>query len=128
MLNVLDELEALRPEFKRLVEEFNKGYAGPQLVEPDSQERTGYTSERASMNWPSTVGSSFSGTDKWVWTRRSQCYLNIIICVRLKIATVLLNNYCSFYIYFSNLFVPACHLSVVCLIIYFPVMCIFIRF
>ncbi|XP_031398395.1 AMSH-like ubiquitin thioesterase 3 [Punica granatum] len=65
LLNVLDELEALKPEFQQRVEELNKDDAGLQLVGLDSQERrTGYTSDTASVDWSSAAGSSFSSMDK----------------------------------------------------------------
>lgn len=76
-MNVLDELEALKPEFQRRVEELNRGNTGLQLVGLDSEDRTRYTSGTASVNWPSNVGSSFSATDNQVLARRNQCYLNI---------------------------------------------------
>lgn len=122
MWNVLDELEALKPEFQTLVEELNKGHAGTQLVQLDSQEkRNGYASGRASVNCPPAVGSSFSCVDKQVWIQGSYCCLKyIIIFGRLKDASVSLHSYNSTYIYLSNLFLQACYLSIVCRIIYFP--------
>ncbi|KAK4775787.1 hypothetical protein SAY87_023748 [Trapa incisa] len=66
LLNVMDELEALKPKFHQRVEELNRGHAGLQLVELDTEARTCYTSETASLNWSSDVGSSFSTTDKQI--------------------------------------------------------------
>ncbi|KAK4773159.1 hypothetical protein SAY87_028178 [Trapa incisa] len=66
LLNVIDELESLKPEFQRRVEELNRGHAGLQLVERDGEDRTRYTTEVASLNWSSDIGSSFSAADKQI--------------------------------------------------------------
>ncbi|XVF38817.1 hypothetical protein REPUB_Repub20aG0134800 [Reevesia pubescens] len=53
LLAVLDELESLKPEVHRRVEELNKARAGAQLVELDGHESTSYGSEKiSSLEWP----------------------------------------------------------------------------
>ncbi|XP_024922436.1 AMSH-like ubiquitin thioesterase 3 isoform X1 [Ziziphus jujuba] len=52
LISVLDELESLKPEFDRRVGELNKGHAGTQLPQLDGPERTLYSSENSSLEWP----------------------------------------------------------------------------
>ncbi|OAY56091.1 AMSH-like ubiquitin thioesterase 3 [Manihot esculenta] len=56
---VLDELEALKPEFHRRVDELNKAYARTQLHELDDPERTYYGSD-SSSKCPSVNKVSYS--------------------------------------------------------------------
>ncbi|KAJ9181844.1 hypothetical protein P3X46_005892 [Hevea brasiliensis] len=60
LFTVLDELEALKPEFQRQVDELNKAYARTQLLELDDPERTLYGSEPSSSKWPSVKKASYS--------------------------------------------------------------------
>ncbi|KDP27884.1 hypothetical protein JCGZ_18964 [Jatropha curcas] len=60
LLAVLDELEALKPEFQRQVQELNKAYARSQLHKLDAPERTLYGSEPSSSESPSVTKISHS--------------------------------------------------------------------
>lgn len=48
----MDELESLKPEFQRQVDEFNKACIGMQQNQFNGRETTSYNSE-ASLGWPS---------------------------------------------------------------------------
>ncbi|XP_048496662.1 AMSH-like ubiquitin thioesterase 3 isoform X2 [Beta vulgaris subsp. vulgaris] len=52
LLAVMDELESLKPEFQRQVDEFNKDCIGMQQNQFNGRETTSYNSE-ASLGWPS---------------------------------------------------------------------------
>ena len=53
LLAVLDELESLKPEVHRRVEELNKARTGARLVELDDDENPIYVSEEMSpLGWP----------------------------------------------------------------------------
>ncbi|KAE8734245.1 AMSH-like ubiquitin thioesterase 3 [Hibiscus syriacus] len=53
LLAVLDELESLKPEVHRRVEELNRPHAGNKLIESDGYEITSYGSENTSpLEWP----------------------------------------------------------------------------
>ncbi|XP_059628892.1 AMSH-like ubiquitin thioesterase 3 isoform X1 [Cornus florida] len=52
LLAVLDELESLKPEFDRRVNEMNKAFARAQHYQLDGRERT-YGSDAFSLEWPS---------------------------------------------------------------------------
>lgn len=52
LISVLDELEHLKPEFDRRVSELNKAHAGTQLPQLDDPERSLYSSENSSLQWP----------------------------------------------------------------------------
>ncbi|KAE8731033.1 AMSH-like ubiquitin thioesterase 3 [Hibiscus syriacus] len=53
LLAVLDELESLKPEVRRRVEELNRPRAGTKLLESDGYEITSYGSEKTSpLDWP----------------------------------------------------------------------------
>ncbi|XP_022741644.1 AMSH-like ubiquitin thioesterase 3 isoform X2 [Durio zibethinus] len=62
LLGVLDELESLKPEVQRRVEELNKDQAGAQLVELDGHETTSYGLVKMSpLDWlPVNKGSNMN--------------------------------------------------------------------
>ncbi|GMJ08379.1 associated molecule with the SH3 domain of STAM 3 [Hibiscus trionum] len=62
LLAVLDELEFLKPEVHRRVEELNRAHAGTKLLECDGYEIISYGSEKTSpLDWPHVhKGSSMS--------------------------------------------------------------------
>lgn len=72
---MVDELEALKPEFDRIVEERNRAYDRLQLDEHDESASTSYYSGTSSLEWPSVNRISYTGVDmkKVLW---KQCYLN----------------------------------------------------
>ncbi|PON62006.1 USP8 dimerization domain containing protein [Parasponia andersonii] len=51
LLNVLDELESLKPEVNRRVRELNEAHSKDQLLQLDGPERTSYDSQ-TSLQWP----------------------------------------------------------------------------
>lgn len=58
LLAVMDELESLKPEFQRRVNEFNKAYTESQQKQFDGGEKTSYGSE-TSLAWPSAYAPNF---------------------------------------------------------------------
>lgn len=60
---MLDELESLKPEFQRRVDELNRVYGRAQLVELDSTDRTSYGAETSSLEWPVVDRKSHSSMD-----------------------------------------------------------------
>ncbi|KAF8015577.1 hypothetical protein BT93_H1178 [Corymbia citriodora subsp. variegata] len=64
LLDVVNELESLKPEFHRRVDELNEADAGSQMLEFDNSERTAYASRTLPLEWPSTSRNSYSSTDK----------------------------------------------------------------
>lgn len=52
LLNILDELESIKPEVDRRVKEHNEAHSGAQLLQLDGSERTSYGSQ-ASLGWHS---------------------------------------------------------------------------
>lgn len=52
LLNILDELESIKPEVDRRVKEHNQAHSGAQLLQLDGPERTSYGSQ-ASLGWHS---------------------------------------------------------------------------
>ncbi|CAI0626670.1 unnamed protein product [Linum tenue] len=61
LLSVLEELESLKPEFNRRVEELNRGYSSVQIRELDGVEENSYGSQSSSPQWPSVNRSPSSG-------------------------------------------------------------------
>lgn len=49
LIAVLDELEALKPEFQRRLHELNRANGGVQLLELDSSDRISYGAETSSL-------------------------------------------------------------------------------
>ncbi|GKU85401.1 hypothetical protein SLEP1_g80 [Rubroshorea leprosula] len=63
-LAVLDELESLKPEFLRRVDELNEAQAGAQLLELDGQDRTsGSLVTSSSSEWPAVNRGTMSSMD-----------------------------------------------------------------
>lgn len=60
---VLSELESLKPEFQRQVQELQKDSARSQQHELDDPYRNSYGSETSSLEWPSISKSPFLSTD-----------------------------------------------------------------
>ncbi|CAL1397354.1 unnamed protein product [Linum trigynum] len=63
LLSVLEELESLKPEFNRRVEELNRGYSNVRIRELDGTEENSYMSQSSSPQWPTVNRSSSSGRD-----------------------------------------------------------------
>ncbi|CAI0467093.1 unnamed protein product [Linum tenue] len=63
LLSVLEELESLKPEFNRRVEELNRGYSNVRIRELDGTEENSYDSQSSSPQWPSVNRRSSSGRD-----------------------------------------------------------------
>ncbi|KAK3188897.1 hypothetical protein Dsin_028458 [Dipteronia sinensis] len=70
LIAVLDELESLKPEFDRLVNELNRAHGGAQLLELDGTESTSYGAETtsygaetSSLEWPAVNKRSYSSVD-----------------------------------------------------------------
>ncbi|KAK8498042.1 hypothetical protein V6N12_009302 [Hibiscus sabdariffa] len=64
LLAVLDELESLKPEVHRRVEELNRAGAGTKLLESDGYEVTCYGSEKTSpLDWPHVNKTSTMSLD-----------------------------------------------------------------
>lgn len=66
LVQVLDELEALKPKFQQRVSELNRANAGEQLVKVDRQERFAVTSGTFSQDWSSAGRNSNMIMDKQV--------------------------------------------------------------
>lgn len=67
LFDVVAELESLKPEFQRRVDELNEADAGSQksqMLDFGNSERTAYASRTLPLEWTSTSRSSYSGTDK----------------------------------------------------------------
>ncbi|KAM4116529.1 hypothetical protein ACJW30_02G056800 [Castanea mollissima] len=63
LLAVLDELESLKPEFQRLVDELNEGHSGAGLPQLDGLESNSFGSEIYSLEWPAVNKNSYSSVD-----------------------------------------------------------------
>lgn len=63
LIAVLDELESLKPEFNRRVEELNRAHGGAQLRELDGTESTSNGAETSSLEWPAVKKSPYSAVD-----------------------------------------------------------------
>ncbi|KAK1567791.1 hypothetical protein Q3G72_016665 [Acer saccharum] len=63
LIAVLDELESLKPEFDRRVDELNRAHGGAQLLELDGTESTSYGAETSSLEWPAVNKRSYSSVD-----------------------------------------------------------------
>lgn len=63
MFAVLDELEALKPEFQSQVDELNKAYARIQHGKIDGPETISYVSEPSSSERPSVNKVSYSNAN-----------------------------------------------------------------
>ncbi|CAI0626348.1 unnamed protein product [Linum tenue] len=61
LLSVLEELESLKPEFDRRVEELNRGYSSVQIRELVGVEENSYGSQSSSPQWPLVNRSPSSG-------------------------------------------------------------------
>ncbi|XP_065637464.1 AMSH-like ubiquitin thioesterase 3 [Quercus suber] len=61
---VLDELESLKPEFQRRVDELNEGHSGAGLPQLDGLELNSFGSEMYSLEWPAVNKNSYS-SDLW---------------------------------------------------------------
>lgn len=65
---VLDELEALKPKFRRLLNERNKAHSGTQDYQLDAQGSTSYSLEESPSEWPSVNRKTSLGiNDKQVF-------------------------------------------------------------
>ncbi|KAK7833859.1 amsh-like ubiquitin thioesterase 3 [Quercus suber] len=60
---VLDELESLKPEFQRRVDELNEGHSGAGLPQLDGLELNSFGSEMYSLEWPAVNKNSYSSVD-----------------------------------------------------------------
>ena len=70
LLAVLDELESLKPEFQRRVDELNEGHSGAGLPQLDGLELNSFGSEIYSLEWPAVNKNSYSSVDnRQVWTQ-----------------------------------------------------------
>uniref|UniRef100_A0A2N9F025 USP8 dimerisation domain-containing protein n=1 Tax=Fagus sylvatica TaxID=28930 RepID=A0A2N9F025_FAGSY len=59
LLAVLDELESLKPEFQRRVDELNNDHSGAGLPQLDGLESTSFGSETHSLEWPAVNRNSY---------------------------------------------------------------------
>jgi STAM-binding protein len=75
LLAVLDELESLKPEFQRRVDELNNDHSGAGLPQLDGLESTSFGSETHSLEWPAVNRNSYlSVNNKRVWTQLVHLY------------------------------------------------------
>lgn len=63
LLPVLDELESLKPEFQRRVDELNNAHSGARLSQLDGEESTSFGSEISSLEWPAVNKNSYLSFD-----------------------------------------------------------------
>jgi STAM-binding protein len=60
---VLDELESLKPEFNRQVDELNNAHSGTTLSQLDGPESTSFGSEISRLEWPAVNKNSYLSFD-----------------------------------------------------------------
>lgn len=63
LLPVLDELESLKPEFQRRVDELNNAHSGARFSQLDGPESTSIGSETCCLEWPAVNKSSYLSFD-----------------------------------------------------------------
>lgn len=82
LLAVLDELESLKPEFQRQVDELNEGHSGAGLPQLDGLESNSFGSEMYSVEWPAVNKNSDSSVDnRQVWTQLMRAILTYLLVI-----------------------------------------------
>lgn len=63
LASVLDELESLKPEFQRRVDELNGAHSGARFPQLEGPESTSFSSETSSSEWPTHAKNSYLSID-----------------------------------------------------------------
>lgn len=63
LASVLDELESLKPEFQRRVDELNRAHSGARFPQLEGPESTLFSSETSSSEWPTHAKNSYLSID-----------------------------------------------------------------